>query len=80
MKTVGWLIVASAALIGQASAQQYVYPAKGQTPQQQKNDEAACYSWAVQQTGFDPAKPPAPAPAAKLPTTATGKIAGGDRP
>jgi hypothetical protein len=46
------------ALFGEANAQQYVYPAKGQSPQQQKSDEAACYSWAVQQTGFDPAKPP----------------------
>jgi hypothetical protein len=46
------------ALCGEANAQQYVYPAKGQSPQQQKSDEAACYSWAVQQTGFDPAKPP----------------------
>jgi hypothetical protein len=29
-------------LVGLASAQQYVYPAKGQSPQQQKSDEAAC--------------------------------------
>jgi hypothetical protein len=33
----------------------YVYPAKGQTPEQQNADERACYTWAVQQTGFDPA-------------------------
>ena len=39
-------------------AQQIVYPAKGQTPDQQKKDESECYTWAVQQTGFDPAKPP----------------------
>jgi hypothetical protein len=32
-----------------------VYPAKGQTTEQQTQDEQACYSWAVQQTGFDPA-------------------------
>ncbi len=44
------------------NAQQYVYPSKGQSPEKQKSDEAACYQWAVQQTGFDPAKPP-PAPA-----------------
>lgn len=71
----GWLIVMSVAWVGQASAQQYVYPAKGQTPQQQKSDEAACYTWAVQQTGFDPAKAPPPA-AAKPPTTATGTTPG----
>jgi hypothetical protein len=44
-------------------AQQFVYPAKGQSPQKQKSDEAACYQWAVQQTGFDPAKPPPAQPA-----------------
>ena len=65
-----------AVTITQAAAQQYVYPAKGQSPQQQKSDEAACYSWAVQQTGFDPAKPAAPPPAAKPPTTATGTTPG----
>ncbi|MDM0084867.1 hypothetical protein QTI17_30145 [Variovorax sp. J31P179] len=63
-------------LISEASAQQFVYPAKGQSPQQQKSDEAACYSWAVKQTGFDPAKPPPPAPTAKPPTTATGTTPG----
>jgi len=30
----------------------------GQSPEKQKSDEAACYSWTVQQSGFDPAKPP----------------------
>jgi len=59
-------------LISQANAQQYVFPAKGQTPEKQKSDEAACYTWAVQQTGFDPAKPPPPPTAAAPPTTATG--------
>ena len=59
-------------LVSNAYAQQYVYPAKGQTPEQQKSDEAACYTWAVQQTGFDPATPQAQQQAAKPPTTATG--------
>lgn len=59
-------------LVSHAHAQQYVYPAKGQTPEQQKSDEAACYTWAVQQTGFDPANPQAQPQAAKPPTTATG--------
>ncbi len=64
----------SLALASVAGGQQYVYPAKGQSPQQQKSDEAACYTWAVQQTGFDPAKPP---PAASAPpTTATGATPG----
>lgn len=53
------------ALSGSAIAEQYVFPAKGQTPEQQKADESACHSWAMQQTGFDPAKPPPPPPPAK---------------
>ncbi|MDP2828009.1 MAG: hypothetical protein Q8O37_05325 [Sulfuricellaceae bacterium] len=62
-------------LISDAGAQEFVYPAKGQSPDQQKSDEAACYSWAVQQSGFDPAKPVQQA-AAKPPTTATGTTPG----
>lgn len=34
-----------------------VYPARGQTPYQQSNDDAACYGWAKGQSGFDPAWP-----------------------
>ena len=52
------MLALTAALVAEANAQQFVYPAKGQSPQQQKSDEAACYSWAVQQSGFDPAHPP----------------------
>jgi len=63
------LLAVAAALAAPVGAQQYVFPAKGQTPEKQKSDEAACYTWAVQQTGFDPAKAPPPAAA---PTTATG--------
>jgi hypothetical protein len=71
-----YVVALCVALIADASAQQYVYPAKGQSPQQQKSDEAACYSWAVQQSGFDPAKPPPAQAAAKPPTTATGTTPG----
>jgi hypothetical protein len=75
-----WTLALLAGLAFDASAQQFVYPAKGQSPEQQKSAEAACYTWAVQQSGFDPAKPPpaapAPAPAAKPPTTATGTTPG----
>jgi hypothetical protein len=66
----------AAACVAQALAQQIVYPAKGQTAEQQKSDEAACYSWAVQQTGFDPAKPPPAAAAPAQPKTATGTTPG----
>lgn len=32
----------------------YVYPAKGQTPEQTDRDRYECHLWAVRQTGFDP--------------------------
>ena len=32
----------------------YVFPTKGQAADQQSKDEAACYEWAVQNTGSDP--------------------------
>src|SRR5215475_4283301 len=32
-----------------------VYPAKGQSPQQQSQDDAQCATWAKQSTGIDPA-------------------------
>ncbi len=32
----------------------FVYPAKGQSKQQQKKDEFECYLWAVEQSGIDP--------------------------
>lgn len=69
-------IALAAALIADASAQQFVYPAKGQSPQQQKKDEGECHSWAVQQSKYDPTKPPQQAAAAPPPTTATGTTPG----
>ena len=77
MKTqIRWSLALCVALAGQAGAQQFVYPSKGQSPQQQQSDEAACYTWAVQQTGFDPAKPPPQQAAPRPPTTATGTTPG----
>ncbi len=36
-----------------------VYPAKGQSQGQMEKDKYQCYSWAKQQTGFDPMQPAA---------------------
>src|SRR5262245_57734258 len=69
------LFAAGALLALGAHAQQYVYPAKGQTPDQQKADVAACKTWAIQQSGYDPSKPPPP-PAPAPATTATGTTPG----
>lgn len=35
----------------------FIYPAKGQSQEQQDKDRYECHNWAVQQTGFDPSKP-----------------------
>jgi hypothetical protein len=71
------ILAACASLLAMpALAQQFVYPAKGQSPDLQKKDESACYQWAVQQTGFDPAKPAAAPAAPPPPTTATGTTPG----
>jgi hypothetical protein len=46
------------------SAGIFAYPAKGQKPDQQAKDEAECYNWSRDQSGYDPmSPPPAAAPA-----------------
>lgn len=56
-----WVLLVSfvAAISGCASGpaaqpSAYVYPQKGQTPDQQTRDTSDCQAWAKQQTGFDP--------------------------
>ena len=40
-----------------AAVDVFVYPGKGQTKEQQEQDEFSCYKWAKEQTGFDPNQP-----------------------
>lgn len=67
------LHVAASALVlcgmlvpGSVRAQQvYAYPQKGQSPQQQQQDQAECHGWAMQNSGYNPsvaqgAPPPPP--------------------
>ncbi|MDW5288937.1 glycine zipper domain-containing protein [Formosa sp. PL04] len=35
----------------------YVFPSNNQSQETQNTDETACYSWAKQQTGYDPMNP-----------------------
>jgi YMGG-like Gly-zipper len=63
MKTA--ILLFSALLVpGFAFGDVYIYPTKGQSQQQQQKDRYECHTWAVQQTGFDPSRPPPAAPAA----------------
>jgi hypothetical protein len=65
-----------AALFAGTVSAQFVYPAKGQSPEKQKKDEGECHVWAVDQSKYDPANPPKQAAAAPPPTTATGSTPG----
>ncbi len=58
-KRIRLLVLTSPACLitGQDFADVYVYPEKGQS-QQQETDKYQRYTWAVQQTGFDPLKQP----------------------
>jgi hypothetical protein len=58
-----------------ASVGVIAYPAKGQKPDQQTKDEAECYNWSKQQSGYDPLAPP---PAAQ-PAQATAPAPDGSR-
>jgi PAB1-binding protein PBP1 len=63
--------------LGVAQAQDlFVYPANGQSQDQQQKDEYDCYSWAKQNTGYDPAQPQSasvPPPAAEEPVGGAGR-------
>jgi hypothetical protein len=71
MRRLGWIIAAAlvAAPLASASAQeQFYYPTKGQSAQQQEKDKYECYDWAKGQSGFDPMA---------LPTTSSPRPQGG---
>jgi hypothetical protein len=55
----------------------YYYPSKGQTQDQQQRDQYECHTWAVSQTGFDPARPPPPGGGAPPPTSSALRGAAG---
>ncbi len=57
-----WLGAAGPVLA--ANDQLYVYPAHGQSPEQQQQDQFQCYEFGKHETGFDPMAAPPPAPTA----------------
>jgi len=70
------VVLAGCFVASTVAAQQIVYPAKGQSAQQQKKDEAECAQWATQNTGIDPTKPKQTASAPPPATTPTGTTPG----
>ena len=67
---VGVLFAAVAVAPGIVLAQSYVYPTRGQSPQQQQKDQGECHVWATQQSGVNPAAMAPP------PSGPTGQVAG----
>ena len=53
-----------------ASAGVFAYPSKGQKPDVQAKDEAECYNWSRDQSGYDPMSPPKVAAAPAQPAEA----------
>ena len=64
------LLTAPVAAPGLARGQAYIYPTRGQSPQQQQKDQGDCHVWAMQQSGVNPAAMPPP------PSGPTGQVAG----
>jgi hypothetical protein len=80
MKTIAIIAALSVLIALPATAQEtFFYPSQGQSPEQQSEDQGECHVWAVQQTGFDPANPPAPAGAAHAPAPQGGAFRGAAR-
>ncbi|NIS78930.1 MAG: hypothetical protein GTO14_01610 [Anaerolineales bacterium] len=53
------LFLGAALIAGPALAQELiVYPSQGQSQEQMEKDKFECYTWAKQQTGFDPMQIP----------------------
>ena len=51
---VAWLTATASAQPAAPNQQLYVYPAHGQSYEQQQQDQYQCYEFAKSQTGFDP--------------------------
>ncbi|HET9701605.1 MAG TPA: glycine zipper family protein [Burkholderiales bacterium] len=68
------LVTLSLALVAPLQAQPVIYPAKGQSAQQQQRDDGECYGWAKGNTGIDPA-----VVAGQAPPPAGAAVGGGER-
>jgi hypothetical protein len=72
LRTIAFAALTAILSAGPLAAGQVVYPARGQSAEQQKSDEAACHTWAIEQSGYDPATPPPMPEAAAKPAQPTG--------
>jgi len=66
------IVIATMCFASTAMAQKpVIYPAKGQSSQQQSKDDSECYVWAKQTTGIDPATLTPPPQATTTTSTTT---------
>lgn len=62
-----------------AAQDMFFYPSQGQSSERQNKDKAECHVWAVRQSGFDPANPPAHAATLPAPAPQGGALRGAAR-
>lgn len=62
-----------------AQSQLMIYPANGQSPQQQQQDRYNCHVWSVQQSGYDPTNPATQAAAPSFGSASRETLRGGAR-
>ena len=80
MKTGSRILVLAACMallvVSAVASDLYIYPNKGQSNQQMEKDKYDCYSWAKQQTGFDPMQAPTASSPPPQQTTSGGVVGG----
>jgi hypothetical protein len=58
MRTVVFCFLAASLSVPALAQEQIIYPAKGQSSEQMEQDRFQCYTWARDNSGFDPMAPP----------------------
>lgn len=58
LKTLASIVIFGAGSLNVQAQGLMIYPAQGQSPQQQQQDQYNCHNWSVQQSGYDPNNPP----------------------
>ena len=83
MRCIAVSLVALFVAVSARAQDQFIYPAKGQSAEQQEKDKYECYGWAKNNSGFDPmavprtSSAPPPARTASVAGNAVGGAAGG---
>ncbi|MGZ8175751.1 MAG: glycine zipper family protein [Methylobacter sp.] len=76
---IGAILAGTGSVNASAQGNLMIYPRSGQSPQQQQQDQYQCNTWAVQQSGFNPASPPAQSSGSDRSATRKETLKGGAR-